>query len=468
MGEVLKDMSLQKTRNRLEDLQNETLQNINDQLTIFVEEMMKDVEKCEVSHEFNQLFKNKNNTETFDGKLRDKKFTHRNSLLTDLFAIKHISTIYNIFIVIILFLFLHSAISDYFETGSISFGISTIRISFQGFIPLGGLWICMFVATLFLYSILNIWAHLNYYTFGTGITFFCEQIRFMMKCHAFVRSNISSVLNYNDMLKLQSGTHILPKFSKYLFFLFAPTLVYQENYPRTKEIRWRFLLWNVLELIVILFVCSHVFERHVLDVYEDYGVIHYDLKILLYKIISLSGPALFIYLALFYLFLHSWHNAWAEGLRFADRLFYKDWWNVSNYSEYFRKWNIIVHDWLYIYIYKDLYEHFGCDNILFPYLSVFIISSVFHEYILGMAIQVFYPVLLIFFTAFGCFAVVLSKQLEKISKNAGNILLWMGFSFGTSLIFALYALELYARQNCDCQNESIYGFFIPRSWFCNK
>jgi len=42
-------------------------------------------------------------------------------------------------------------------------------------------------------------------------------------------------------------------------------------------------------------------------------------------------------------------------LRFGDRLFYKDWWNSVNFSGYYRNWNIVVHDWLFTYIYQDTY-----------------------------------------------------------------------------------------------------------------
>ena len=82
----------------------------------------------------------------------------------------------------------------------------------------------------------------------------------------------------------------------------------------------------------------------------------------------------------FFAILHSWLNAFAEMLRFADRLFYKvrsipycyhasaiqqsrdfivlmmqDWWNSSSFSSYYRTWNVVVHDWLYTYIYKDCF-----------------------------------------------------------------------------------------------------------------
>lgn len=52
-----------------------------------------------------------------------------------------------------------------------------------------------------------------------------------MKTWAFVRSNLTHARRYkkddDDRKK-----RLCPDFSHYLFFLFAPTLVYRDEYPR--------------------------------------------------------------------------------------------------------------------------------------------------------------------------------------------------------------------------------------------
>ena len=32
----------------------------------------------------------------------------------------------------------------------------------------------------------------------------------------------------------------------------------------------------------------------------------------------------------------------------------QDWWNSPSYADWYRSWNVVVHDWLYTYVYKDL------------------------------------------------------------------------------------------------------------------
>lgn len=41
----------------------------------------------------------------------------------------------------------------------------------------------------------------------------------------------------------------------------------------------------------------------------------------------------------------------AELTFFADREFYKDWWNASTIGEYWRLWNMPVHKWMIRVVY---------------------------------------------------------------------------------------------------------------------
>ncbi len=66
------------------------------------------------------------------------------------------------------------------------------------------------------------------------------QLRFSLKSYSFIRENGVKVIrpwNKEDA----DGPHIwyggqmevtVGSFSKYMYFLFAPTLIYRDNYPR--------------------------------------------------------------------------------------------------------------------------------------------------------------------------------------------------------------------------------------------
>jgi sterol O-acyltransferase len=78
----------------------------------------------------------------------------------------------------------------------------------------------------------------------------------------------------------------------------------------------------------------------------------------------------------------------------------QDWWAVSSQAACFHSWNIIVGDWLYMCIYRDFSVILIPGKRFFQAVVVFIISAIFHEYVLTFTFRFFYPML---FLAFGGF-----------------------------------------------------------------
>ena len=46
-----------------------------------------------------------------------------------------------------------------------------------------------------------------------------------------------------------------------------------------------------------------------------------------------------------------------EVLRFGDRVFYKAWWNATDFETYWRTWNLPVHYWIVRHSYFPLLRH---------------------------------------------------------------------------------------------------------------
>lgn len=63
------------------------------------------------------------------------------------------------------------------------------------------------------------------------------------------------------------------------------------------------------------------------------------------RVLKLSIPSIYVWLLMFYGLFHSYLNMVAELLYFADRQFYKPWWNASTIGEYWRLWNLPVYQW---------------------------------------------------------------------------------------------------------------------------
>ncbi|EZA54858.1 Sterol O-acyltransferase [Ooceraea biroi] len=434
-----------------------------------------------------------------EGMLPDKEFLHRNSLLTDLFEITHIRTVYNLFIVILILLFLNTAASDIMESGKFLVGTETIQNAFGNFPACLYIWSFMQVSTFGIYMAFNIWAYQRHafspkssaqknwdYGWLTALIFYqvlfiilpvkamlqqnlgicsnivvlMEQTRMLMKSHAFIRSTASRHLAYKPHSELPVPKS--PGFSQYLYFLFAPTLVYRDSYPRTEKIRWTIVIWNFFEFGLAIFYLALVVERMLLPVFRIFGTQPLEQKWYIKSTIEASVPGILFFMAGNYLLLHSWLNAWAELLRFADRMFYKDWWNCTSYRTYYRTWNVVVHDWLYTYIYKDIYEILSQRNKNLATFAVFFVSAVFHEYIIAFTFHFFYPVMFVLFGGFGFAFIFVGKIVRS------NTFMWLSFCLGNGIMMSLYSIECYARANCLPHPDYYVDLFLPRSWNCQQ
>lgn len=146
-----------------------------------------------------------------------------------------------------------------------------------------------------------------------------------------------------------------------------------------------------------------VYRLCCVDVIEDLGK-NLTLSNFVMSVLRLMLPSMLFLILGFFGFLHSWLNGWAELTRFPDRIFYLDWWNSAEFGTYYRKWNIVVHDWLYYYVYLDLNRFVfqsSKRSRFYSKISTFLISAIIHELILIEASGFFYPVLFLMFTGPG-------------------------------------------------------------------
>ena len=110
----------------------------------------------------------------------------------------------------------------------------------------------------------------------------------------------------------------------FLYFLFAPTLVYEPRYPRTKAIRWKYVAVKGAEVCLSLLLQYALLKQFLLPVLRhpsepsEPTVIHKALA-LGFDVMRLAIPSLVVWLLLFYAFFHCAMNITAELLCFADR-----------------------------------------------------------------------------------------------------------------------------------------------------
>ncbi|XP_032530138.2 diacylglycerol O-acyltransferase 1 isoform X2 [Danaus plexippus] len=222
------------------------------------------------------------------------------------------------------------------------------------------------------------------------------------------------------------------------YFLLAPTLCYELNFPRTTRIRKRFLIKRLLEVVFGINLVLALFQqwmipsvKNAVDPFSELDMIKMTERLL-----KLAVPNHLIWLCLFYLSFHSFLNLMGELLHFADRNFYNDWWNATNIAVFWNTWNMPVHVWAVRHVYKPITE-MGYSRALAS-IVVFFISAFFHEYLVSVPLQMFR------IWAFLGMMVqpplsIISKVVEvKVGSRWGNIIVWSSLILGQPLAIMMY------------------------------
>lgn len=222
-------------------------------------------------------------------------------------------------------------------------------------------------------------------------------------------------------------------------------------------------MYRTLEIIGVIFFYSFLLNRFLLPVYQDFGVRKFTWNEIVISIFESAVVGMLILLSTFFLVLHSVQNAFAELLRFGDRMFYRDWWTCTSFSEYFRTWNIVVHDWLYTYVYKDMYEIITPRNKMLSKLAVFVVSAVVHEWVLTYMFGFFFPAMFVYFL----FGGALMSFVNVPKGTVLNVLFWYGLALGSGSLLSMYTLEYFARKNAPVDDTSLKNYTLPRWLTCD-
>jgi diacylglycerol O-acyltransferase 1 len=231
----------------------------------------------------------------------------------------------------------------------------------------------------------------------------------------------------------------------YCYFMVAPTMCFQFFYPRSPRIRKTWLLKRIIEYLLSLSLMLILIQQYITPLVHNTIPILQGEKInyisLLERHLKLSIPNLYLWLSLFYSGFQCYCNILSEITCFADRKFYLDWWNSRTLGEYWRKWNLPVHNWLLRHVHFPLTNK-GV-NKQFSIFVTFFLSALFHEYVisgacglmgcwafLAMMMQIPMVILMDLF----------KPQLEK--SQIGNVVFWISFCIiGQPIAVLIYSYQ---------------------------
>ncbi|CAA92217.1 O-acyltransferase [Caenorhabditis elegans] len=428
---------------------------------------------------------------------KEKTFVVRESLLTSEFRNGHMKIIYNCFTAAFLLFFLRAMIDDILVHKMPFHHTWLIWWNFQNFIPTMAVWTGMFLSTIGVYYAYEHWSTIPskntdlasnlpfvtaYVTYLAAFFYFplkflyesdlkcacsfiitCETTRIAMKVHSFIREN------WDRAMKRKIGGTIdaWPTMEQFLYYQFCPSFIYRDSYPRTEKRDMKAAGLYFLECLAVIEFVNLTFTQWVfpwLHV-QDYTSLSFSTIAL--SLFTGIIPGIICMTSLFYGLLHCWLNCFSEMMQFADRQFYLNWWHSSNMAEYYRNWNLVVHDWLYAYVFRDLAAYNpGRKGQRAAQMAVFFLSAVFHEYWFGVAFRCFYPVMFVLYFIFGGTFFAVSRLITN--RSAWNTALWFNLLIGTGMFIAFYGQEWYARRgHCAPYSNAVVDLLFPRHWNCH-
>ncbi|EGR28876.1 hypothetical protein IMG5_167290 [Ichthyophthirius multifiliis] len=251
----------------------------------------------------------------------------------------------------------------------------------------------------------------------------------------FISETETSADNLYILHKCYENPSQLVKIYDLFYFLAAPTLCFQLIYPRTQKIRKLWLLKRISELILVIMFQTVLWIQYLdpllTETYEIQREIQKaPLSFFFERIIKLSIPSFYFWLAGFYGVFQVWLNVTSELLKYADRQFYLDWWNCNDFESFWKLWNLPVHNWCVRHFYTPILQK-GISKVIANFL-VFTLSAILHEWIISGALGIigYHAFIAVWIQAP---VIIISKQLTKYLKiqnsELGNCIFWISFIF---------------------------------------
>lgn len=187
-------------------------------------------------------------------------------------------------------------------------------------------------------------------------------------------------------------------------YFFCPTLCYELEYPRNKEIQWTEVGFKTAAVFGCIFLLTLVSEEFIVPVLSDASVqlqivdnVAEKALILAETVSMLLFPFLVTFLLVFLVIFEYVLGAFGELTRFADRHFYSDWWNSCDWCvhplpppcmythqkhrlEFSREWNVPVHHFLRRHVYYST-RCYASQTVAM--VTTFLVSSAAHELVMS-------------------------------------------------------------------------------------
>lgn len=238
--------------------------------------------------------------------------------------------------------------------------------------------------------------------------------------------------------------------ANYSDYILCPTLCYELEYPRTATINWTNLIAKIVATFGCIFLLTVISEEYILPVLQESHIRLESVTSFTETLLTLAEtiswllfPFMLTFLLVFLVIFEYVLGAFAEITFFADRHFYADWWNSTDWMEFSREWNVPVYSFLRRHVYATSKPRIGRGMAT---VITFLVSAIGHEIVMacitkklrgyGFVCQMLQLPL-----------VVLQKtRWVRSRKTANNVIFWCSMIMGLSLVsYSRYHIHLHVR-----------------------
>ncbi|KAK3297210.1 MBOAT, membrane-bound O-acyltransferase family-domain-containing protein [Chaetomium fimeti] len=244
----------------------------------------------------------------------------------------------------------------------------------------------------------------------------------------------------------------------YADYICCPTLCYEIEYPRNDKIDWQNLFSKIAAIFGCIFLLTIISEEFILPALvdasqrldpslrtADSALTALEVLLILAETISwLLFPFMLTFLLVFLVIFEYVLGACAEITRFADRHFYSDWWNSTDWMEFSREWNVPVYSFLRRHVYSASRPHIGKANAT---VITFLVSALGHEIVMACITKKL--------RGYGFICQMLQLPIVMLQrtkwvrgrKTFNNVCFWCSMILGLSLVSLLLAFT------CPCSRR---------------
>ena len=229
----------------------------------------------------------------------------------------------------------------------------------------------------------------------------------------------------------------------YVDYTLCPTLCYELEYPRTSHIRWLEVFYKTLAVFGCIFLMTIISEEFITPILANSalrlrGMGITDQALIMAETTStLLFPFMIILLLVFLVIWEYVLGAFAELTCFADRHFYSDWWNSTDWLEFSREWNIPVYHFLRRHVYFSMLNYTSNSVAM---AVTFLVSALGHELIMGCITKKL--------RGYGFFMMMMQLPIVAIQRSPllrgnwvlNNAAFWSSIVLGLAMLCSLYVL----------------------------